>query len=90
MIGTVNLKAAHQGNKYDIMEIKDYARSLGFFDVPGFKSKLESLSSKLIKTTKADFLSLNFATVHVAEYTVSMPGCHGKINSHLVFQRKIQ
>ena len=23
---------------------------------------------------------LNFATVHVAEYTVSMPGCHGKIN----------
>lgn len=30
MIGTVNLKAAHQGNKYDIMEIEDYARSLGF------------------------------------------------------------
>ena len=58
MIGTVNLKAAHQGNKYDIMEIEDYARSLGFFDVPGFKSKLESLSSKLIKTTKDGFFIL--------------------------------
>ena len=30
MIGAVNLKAAHQGNKHEIMEIEDYARSLGF------------------------------------------------------------
>ena len=58
MIGTVDLKAAHQGNKYEIMEIEDYARSLGFSDVPGFKSKLEILSSKLIKTTKDGFFIL--------------------------------
>jgi len=58
MIGTVNLKAAHQGNKYEIMEIEDYARSLGFSDVPGFKSKLESLTAKLIKTTKDGFFIL--------------------------------
>ena len=58
MIGTVDLKAAHQGNKYEIMEIEDYARSLGFSDVPGFKSKLESLIAKLIKTTKDGFFIL--------------------------------
>lgn len=58
MIGTVDLKAAHQGNKYEIMEIEDYARSLGFSDVPGFKSKLESLTAKLIKTTKDGFFIL--------------------------------
>lgn len=58
MIGTVNLKAAHQGNKYEIMEIEDFARSLGFSDVPGFKSKLESLTAKLIKTTKDGFFIL--------------------------------
>ena len=58
MIGTVDLKAAHQGNKYEIMEIEDYARSLGFSDVPGFKSKLESLSCKLIKTTTDGFFIL--------------------------------
>lgn len=58
MIGTVNLKAAHQGNKYEIIEIEDYARSFGFSDVPGFKSKLESLSAKLIKVTKDGFFIL--------------------------------
>lgn len=58
MIGTVNLKTAHQGNKYEIMEIEDYARGLGFSDVPGFKSKLESLTAKLIKTTKDGFFIL--------------------------------
>ena len=58
MIGTVDLKAAHQGNKYEIMEIEDYARSLGFSDVPGFKSKLGSLSCKLIKTTTDGFFIL--------------------------------
>lgn len=58
MIGTVDLKAAHQGNKYEIMEIEDYARSLGFSDVPGFKSKLEILSAKLIKVTKDGFFLL--------------------------------
>lgn len=58
MIGTVELKAAYQGNKYEIMEIEDYARSLGFSDVPGFKSKLESISCKLIKTTKDGFFIL--------------------------------
>lgn len=58
MIGTVNLKAAHQGNKYEIIEIEDYARSLGFSDVPGFKSKLEILSAKLIKVTKDGFFIL--------------------------------
>ena len=59
MIGPVNLKmAAHQGNKYEIMEIEDYARSLGFFDMPGFKSKLESLSGKLLKLTKDGFFIL--------------------------------
>lgn len=58
MIGTVNLKAAHQGNKYEIMEIEDFARSLGFSDVPGFKSKLESLSAKLIKVTVDGFFIL--------------------------------
>ena len=58
MIGTVNLKAAHQGNMYEIMEIEDFARSLGFSDVPGFKSKLESLTAKLIKTTKDGFFLL--------------------------------
>jgi len=58
MIGTVDLKAPHQGNKYEIMEIEDFARSLGFSDVPGFKSKLESLSCKLIKTTTDGFFIL--------------------------------
>jgi hypothetical protein len=58
MIGTVNLKTAHQGNKYEIMEIEDFARSLGFSDVPGFKSKLESLSAKLIKVTEDGFFIL--------------------------------
>lgn len=58
MIGTVNLKAPYQGNKYEIMEIEDYARSLGFSDVPGFKSKLESLSVKLIKVTVDGFFIL--------------------------------
>ena len=57
MIGKVDLKA-HQGNKYEIMEIEDYARSLGFSDMPGFKSKLESLSAKLIKLTKDGFFIL--------------------------------
>ena len=81
MIGAVNFKmSAHQGNKYEIMEIEDYARSLGFSDIPGFKSKLESLTGKLIKVAKDGFLFLNFATAHAEEYTVSMPGCHGKIN----------
>lgn len=58
MIGTVNLKAPYQGNKYEIMEIEDCARSLGFSDIPGFKSKLESLSGKLIKITKDGFFIL--------------------------------
>lgn len=58
MIGPVNLKAAYQGNKYEIMEIEDYARSLGFSDIPGFKSKLESLTGKLIKVTKDGFFIL--------------------------------
>lgn len=58
MIGSVNPMTAYQGNKYEIMEIEDYARSLGFSDVPGFKSKLESLSGKLIKTTKDGFFIL--------------------------------
>ena len=58
MIGSVNQMTAYQGNKYEIMEIEDYARSLGFSDVPGFKSKLESLSGKLIKTTKDGFFIL--------------------------------
>ena len=61
MIGTVNLKTAYQGNKYEIMEIEDYARSLGFFDVPGFKSKLESLSAKLIKVAKDGFFILELS-----------------------------
>ena len=58
MIGSVNPKTAYQGNKYEIMEIEDFARSLGFSDVPGFKSKLESLTAKLIKTTKDGFFIL--------------------------------
>lgn len=61
MIGTVNLKAAHQGNKYEIMEIEDYTRSLGFSDIPGFKSKLESLSGKLIKVAKDGFFILELS-----------------------------
>lgn len=61
MIGMVNLKAARQGNKYEIMEIEDYARSLGFFDIPGFKSKLESLSGKLIKVAKDGFFILELS-----------------------------
>lgn len=40
------------------MEIEDYARSLGFSDVSGFKSKLESLSAKLIKVTEDGFFIL--------------------------------
>lgn len=64
MIGTVNLKTAHQGNKYEIMEIEDFARSLGFSDIPGIKPKLESITGKLIKTTKDGFfiLELNDGT----------------------------
>ena len=58
MIGTVNPKTAYQGNKYEIMELEDCARSLGFSDVPGFKSKLESLSAKLIKVTEDGFFIL--------------------------------
>ena len=58
MIGSVNPKTAYQGNKYEIMEIEDFARSLGFSDVPGFKSKLESLSAKLIKVTEDGFFIL--------------------------------
>lgn len=58
MIGSVNLKTAYQGNKYEIMEIENYARSLGFSDIPGFKSKLESLSGKLIKVTVDGFFIL--------------------------------
>lgn len=58
MIGMGQLEPVYQGNKYEIMEIEDYARSLGFSDVPGFKSKLESLSAKLIKVTVDGFFIL--------------------------------
>lgn len=58
MIGAVNLKAAHQGNKHEIMEIEDYARSLGFFDIPGIKPRLECLTGKLIKIAKDGFFIL--------------------------------
>lgn len=57
-MATGYLKAEYQGNKYEIMEIEDYARSLGFSDIPGFKSKLESLSAKLIKVAKDGFYIL--------------------------------
>lgn len=58
MIGMGQLESVNQGNKYEIMEIEDYARSLGFFDIPGIKPKLESLSSKLIKVAKDGFFIL--------------------------------
>jgi hypothetical protein len=58
MIGIGHLEPVYQGNKYEIMEIEDCARSLGFSDVPGFKSKLESLTGKLIKVTKDGFFIL--------------------------------
>lgn len=58
MIGVGQLEPVYQGNKYEIMEIEDYARNLGFSDIPGFKSKLESLSCKLIKVAKDGFFIL--------------------------------
>jgi hypothetical protein len=57
-MATGYLKTEYQGNKYEIMEIEDYARSLGFSDIPGFKSKLESLSAKLIKVARGGFYIL--------------------------------
>ena len=58
MIGLGQLEPVSQGNKYEIMEIEDCARSLGFFDIPGIKPKLESLTSKLIKVAKDGFFIL--------------------------------
>lgn len=58
MIGMGQLEPVSQGNKYEIVEIEDCARSLGFFDIPGIKPKLESLSGKLIKVAKDGFFIL--------------------------------